>query len=105
MKKLMLIVAALGFMATTSFAQNGSASMSSTPTGTTASSTSKAANAKYICPKCKAVSDKPGTCSKCNAKLVKEGTYYCPGCGATSAKAGKCTKCNMDMVKMTASAK
>jgi len=104
MKKLILIVACLGFMATTVFAQNGSAGISSAPAATTTSKTA-ATSPKYICPKCKAVSDKPGTCSKCNAKLVKEGTYYCPGCGATSAKAGKCTKCNMDMVKMTASTK
>jgi len=107
MKKLLLMLAIFGLTATTIFAQSsGSAAISTgATTTTTTAKTAKAAPAKYICPKCMASSDKPGTCAKCHATLVKEGMYYCPGCGATSTKAGKCTKCNMDMKLMTASSK
>lgn len=95
MKKLMILSAFLGFMATAGFAQQTAGSK--TQTTTQAKKTTQ-----YICPKCHAASDKPGTCAKCNVKLVKEGDYYCPGCGATSSKPGTCKACNMKMVKMTA---
>lgn len=94
MKKLMILSAFLGCMATAAFAQ--------TSTGTTTTAKTTKSEAKYICPKCNASMDKPGTCAKCNAKLVKEGDYYCTGCGAISSKPGTCKSCNMKMVKMTA---
>ena len=100
MKKLLLTIACVGFMASAMFAQTAAGT---TSTGTKATTT--AAPAKYICPGCGAVSNAPGKCAKCNKALVKEGMYYCPGCGATSTKPGKCAKCNMDMKKMTASTK
>lgn len=95
----MLLIAFMGLMATTMFAQNGSVGIATAPAKSTQTP------AKYICPKCMASSDKPGKCQKCHVAMVKEGMYYCPGCGATSTKPGKCTKCNMEMVKMTASTK
>lgn len=91
MKKAIMIAACAMFMATAAFAQS---STSGTPT---ASKSTK----MYYCPKCMASSTKPGTCAKCNAKLVEQGMYYCPGCGATSSKPGHCAKCNMDMKQMT----
>jgi hypothetical protein len=93
MKKLLMILACIGFIATASFAQN---------TASPAKTTTAKATAKYYCPKCMDASDKPGTCAHCKAKLVKEGDYYCPGCGMSSTKPGKCTHCNKDLVQMTA---
>jgi heavy metal-binding protein len=93
MKKLILLAACLGFMASGAIAQTSGAAGTKSTTAT--------ATAKYYCPKCMKASDKAGTCPHCYAKLVKEGDYYCPGCGASSAKPGKCTACKKDMVKMT----
>jgi hypothetical protein len=97
MKKLLMIVACASFMTAAATAQTSG----STDTKATKSTKS---SAMYYCPKCMASSDKPGTCAKCNAKMVKKGDYYCPGCGATSSKPGKCAKCNMDMKQMTGKA-
>ncbi len=90
MKKLILVAACLGLLSTGVTAQ------------TTGGGAAKSkASAKYFCPKCLASKDKPGTCSACNKKLVREGDYYCTNCGASSTKTGKCTSCNKEMVKMT----
>jgi predicted RNA-binding Zn-ribbon protein involved in translation (DUF1610 family) len=92
MKKLLMLAVCAMFMITASFAQSS----------TSSNSTASAKNAKrYYCPKCMAASNKPGTCVKCKAKLVAEGSYYCPTCGTTSDKAGHCAKCNVDMKQMT----
>ena len=94
MKKLLMILACVSFMATAAFAQQAA------PMGAT---NAKPAAKMYHCPKCGATADKAGTCAACKVKLVKEGDYYCPGCYAQSTKAGHCAKCNMDMKQMTAS--
>jgi hypothetical protein len=97
MKKIMLIAACLGFMATAAFAQtqNSAASKTLSPAPNAKATT------KYYCPKCMAASDKAGTCAHCKVALVKEGDYYCPGCYMASAKPGKCPNCKKDLVKMT----
>jgi hypothetical protein len=92
MKKIVLFVACLGFMASASFAQDAPK----------AKTTQAQATAVYVCPKCHATADKAGQCAHCKVAMVKDGDYYCPGCYASSSKPGKCTKCNKDMVKMDA---
>jgi hypothetical protein len=98
MKKLLMIAASVCLMATAAFAQTG------TTTKAPAGAKTAATKTQYECPKCNAMSDKPGKCAKCNVAMVKVGDYYCPGCYATSSKPGHCAHCNMDMKQMTATA-
>src|SRR5581483_394754 len=95
MKKLLMILACVSFMATAAFAQQAA------PVGATNAKPSAAK--MYHCPKCGATADKAGMCAKCKVNLVKEGDYYSPACYASSTKAGKCAKCGAEMKQMTAS--
>src|SRR5580698_3278757 len=89
MKKIMIIAAFLGLLATSAFCQ----------TTSNAKPAAVKSGVKYVCPMCMAKSDKPGQCAHCKKALVKEGDYYCPGCGASSSKKGHCSACNKDMVR------
>lgn len=96
MKKFLLILAGIMFMASASFAQ------SNMQGNKMASAKAAKKTYKYYCPKCWAGSNKPGECKMCHVKMVKVGDYYCPDCYATSTKPGMCKKCNKEMVMMEA---
>jgi len=99
MKKLIILLA-IAFITTTSFAQ-----MSQMDHSKMKNEKSDTANQmKYVCPMHDDVkSDKPGKCPKCGMTLVKIKTYTCPmHKEVTSNKPGKCPKCGMNLVEKMA---
>ena len=114
MKKLILVIAAIGFAAIVS-AQSAApapataskpASASATAATTTpASASASHAQVWYGCPKCNFTSQKEGKCATHNLELVKDHSYACPKCGKSSDAAGKCTADGTDLAMVDCKAK
>ncbi len=105
MKNLILVIAAICFVAIVS-AQNATpaAKPASTQAAAAAAATTKATPVFwYGCPKCDFTSQKEGKCPTDQSSLVKDHSYFCAD-GSVSEKAGKC-KDGKDMAMMDCKAK